>query len=95
MSLIETTETPLFNEAEIEPGWVMCAKHESWDSYKAGFISSVTPEALVVAFHPPIKNIVNHFVIKSTEAARGEWTIRYSPDLETIYEYNPEAADES
>ena len=38
-------------------------------------------------FHPGIGNVTNHFFILASEAAAGQWEIRWSVDMSEVYEY--------
>ena len=93
MSLINSDEVPVFNLSEIKPGDCIYARHNSWSGGRAGYISSVTKNRIVGNFYPGIGEIVNHFIILVSEAAAGEWIVRWSDDLISVHEY-PEVRDE-
>ena len=42
---------------------------------------------IAVQFHPGIGNVTNHFFILASEAAAGQWEIRWSVDMSEVYEY--------
>lgn len=93
MSLVVNGEVPTFNLNAIKPGDCIYAKHNTWETGNTGFVSSVTGECVVGNFYPGIGQIVNHFIIPVSEAAAGEWEIRWSNDLVDIFNY-PEVTDE-
>ena len=45
------------------------------------------PFFVAVQFHPGIGNVTNHFFILASEAAAGQWEIRWSVDMSEVYEY--------
>lgn len=95
MSLVDTGTVPVFNLKEIKPGDCIYAKHQSWNEGHTGYVSSVSEDKIVGNFYPGIAEIVNHFIILVSEAAAGEWTVRWSEDLVAIHEYpEPEVRDE-
>ena len=83
-------ESKVFNTEEIHRGTLVWAKHSSWDEALAGMVTSVTETCIRVQFPPSVQNTLNHFFIYAPEVVRGEWTIRYSDDLDTIGYYEAE-----
>lgn len=90
MELIIERSEALFDSSAIAPGDAIYAKHYSWnDGGRCGFVTSVTDKQITVQFHPGIGNVTNHFFIPVSEAVNGDWEIRWSKDLVTVYEYQP------
>ncbi len=89
MSLITRQQTTLFDLSQIKQGYLLYARHYTWEKGKSGFVTSVTEKKLTVQYHPGIGNITNHFFIPVSEAATGEWEIRWSADLTEVWEYKP------
>lgn len=71
----------------IKPGDLLYGRHQSWKEGKAGFVTRVTEKYIAIQYYPGIANITNHYFIPFTEAAAGEWEIRYSTELSEVYEY--------
>lgn len=84
------TEKPMivFDLTQIGRGCLLWGKHCSWKEGKAGFVTSATKEQLIVQYHPGIRNVTNHFIIPVSEAAKGQWEIRWSVDLSEIQTYS-------
>lgn len=87
MSLISSTQTDVFDLSVIGQGFLVYAKHYSWENGKAGFVSSATEKQLIVQYHPGIGNVTNHFIIPASEVANGEWEVRWSLDLSEVFEF--------
>lgn len=77
----------LYDLSQIHLGDLCYAKHITWEVGRAGFVTSVTEQQLVVQYHPGIGNVTNHFRIPVSEAAEGQWEIRWSADLSEVMEY--------
>ena len=90
MALIVEGSGAVFDTSAIGKGWLVYAKHSSWDEGRAGFVTAVSEEQIIVQYHAPIGNITNHFVMKASEVSDGEWTVRWSEDLTEISEYPEE-----
>lgn len=90
MSLIIEQWGTLFDLSQIKQGYLLYARHYTWEKGKSGFVTSVTEKKLSVQYHPGIGNITNHFFIPVSEAAAGEWEIRWSADLTEVWEYKPQ-----
>lgn len=93
MQIVTKKEESKFNLEEIKEGWCAYVKHSSWDEGKAGYISSLSSDIMMIQFCPGIRNISNHTSVEAKDIAAGEWEIRLSPDLKDIYEYK-ESVDE-
>ena len=93
MALIVQGSGVVFDTTAIGKGWLVYAKHKSWDDGKAGFVTAVSEEQIIVQYHPPIGNITNHFAMKASEVSDGEWTVRWSEDLSTVDVYPEEDAE--
>lgn len=95
MSLVTelVTEKPraAFDLAEICRGYLLWGRHRTWDEGKAGFVTSATEDQLIVQYYPEIGNVTNHFIIPVSEAADGQWEIRWSADMTGIKEFGIEA----
>lgn len=87
MSLINTGDSSKFNKDEIQRGFAIWARRINEPEGRTGFVNSVTDSSIVANFAPGINNVVNHFIVNAEEVAGGEWEIRYSQDLSTVYEY--------
>jgi len=92
--VIEKRET-FFDLSQIGRGYLLWGKHRSWDSGRAGFVTSATENELVVQYHPGIGNVTNHFRIPVSEVMEGQWEIRWSADMADVKEHNIPAAEES
>lgn len=86
MLLIDRQET-LYDLTQIRPGCLLYARHCTWDSGRAGFVTAITEKNLTVQYHPGIGNVTNHFHIPVSEAAAGQWEIRWSFDLSEVFEH--------
>lgn len=42
---------------------------------------------ITVQYHPGIANVTNHFFLPAEEVAAGEWEVRWTKDMKTVYEY--------
>lgn len=87
--IIEQQET-LFDLSQIKQGYLLYGRHYTWEEGRVGFVTSATEKKLTVQYHPGIGNITNHFFIPVSEAAAGEWEIRWSADLTEVWEYKPQ-----
>ena len=90
MSLIIQTSRPVFDTKEVAKGYLLYAKHRSWDEGRGGIVTSVSEDRLVIQFHPGIGNVMNHYVIPATEVDDGQWVIRWSKDLTEVWSVQPE-----
>lgn len=90
MVLITERPTAVFDLAEIRRGDLLWGKHRTWNEGKAGFVTSATEDQLIVQYYPGIGNVTNHFIIPVSEAAGGQWEIRWSADLTEIKGYGLE-----
>lgn len=87
MPLITEEAKAVFDLSLIARGYLLWGRHCTWEEGKAGFVTSATEEQLTVQYHPGIGNVTNHFVIPVSEAAEGQWEIRWSKDLSGVQEY--------
>ena len=87
MPLITEEAKAVFDLSQIARGHLLWGRHCTWEEGKAGFVTSATEEQLTVQYHPGIGNVTNHFVIPVSEAAEGQWEIRWSKELSEIQEY--------
>jgi len=91
MSLITEKPVMTYNLTQIARGQLLWGKHCTWNEGKAGFVTSVTEEQLIVQYYPGIGNVTNHFMIPVSEAVSGQWEIRWSADLSEVSEYGIKA----
>lgn len=87
MALVTEKPVESFNLTQIGCGYLLWGRHSSWSEGKAGFVTAATEEQLVVQYHPGIGNVTNHFIIPVSEAAEGQWEIRWSADMSEVQEY--------
>ncbi len=88
MALITEKPTAAFDLTQIRRGCLLWAKHFSWNEGKAGFVTTAREDQLIVQYYPGIGNVTNHFMIPVSEAAEGQWEIRWSADLSSVQGYN-------
>lgn len=84
MALIITENRPVFDTGEIARGYLVYARHRSWDEGLGGFVTRVSGDKVTVQYHPGIGNVTNHFHIPAKEVADGQWEIRWSKDMTEI-----------
>lgn len=94
MALVIEKPTATFDLSQIERGYLFWGRHSTWSEGKAGFVTSATEDQLIVQYYPGIGNVTNHFIIPVSEAAEGQWEIRWSADMADIQEYNIKADGE-
>lgn len=94
MALIIESSRPVFDTKKIEKGYLLYAKHQSWDKGRVGIVTSATEDKLTVQYLPGVGNVTNHFFITASEAAEDRWTIRWSKDLTEIGTYPEEEEEE-
>lgn len=87
MELVVERPAVSFDLSQISPGCLLWGKHSSWGEGEAGIVTAATESQLVVQYHPGIGNITNHFIIPVSEAAEGQWEIRWSKDLTEVFEF--------
>lgn len=86
--ILVDVERKEFNLDEITRGTLIWAKHRTWAEGQAGMVTEVSSDLIRVQYLPSIQNVLNHYFVSATEAASGEWEMRYSPDgLESVYLY--------
>ncbi len=86
MSLIIDSSRKVFDTTQVAKGYLLYAKHRSWSEGHSGIVTLVTEDRLTVQYHPEIGNVMNHFFVPASEAADGEWLIRWSKDLSEVEE---------
>ena len=86
MALIIDSSRKIFDTSQVSKGYLLYAKHRSWDDGRSGIVTAVTEDKLTVQYHPAIGNVMNHFFIPATEVADGQWHIRWSKDMDEIGE---------
>ncbi len=95
MALITEKQTVSFDLTQIERGYLLWGKHCTWPEGRAGFVTSATEDQLTIQYYPGIGNVTNHFVIPVSEAADGQWEIRWSENLGEVQEYGMKSGDDS
>lgn len=93
MALLTEKPAAAFDLTQIGRGCLLWAKHFSWDEGKAGFVTAATENRLIAQYYPGIGNVTNHFIIPVSEAADGQWEIRWSADMALVQEYNVKTDD--
>lgn len=88
MSLVIEKPRVAFDVSQIKRGYLLWGRHSTWNEGKAGFVTAATEDQLIVQYYPGIGNVTNHFIIPVSEAAEGQWKIRWSSDMADIQEYN-------
>lgn len=91
MALVTEKPRAAFDLTQIMRGYLLWGRHHTWNEGKAGFVTSSTEDQLTVQFFPGIGNVTNHFIIPASEAADGQWEIRWSADMTKVKEYGIEA----
>ena len=86
MALIIDSSRKIFDTSQVSKGYLLYAKHRSWDDGHSGIVTAVTEDKLTVQYHPAIGNVMNHFFIPATEVADEQWHIRWSKDMDEIGE---------
>ncbi len=87
MALMIEKSIAVFDTNQIKCGFLIWGKHQTWNEGRAGFVTAVTEECLTVQYYPGISNVTNHFSIPVSEAANGQWEIRWSADMAEVHEY--------
>ena len=82
--MLKDSAEKVFDTLLIEKGFLVYAKHKTWPEGKAGFVTSITEQEIIVQYHPGRGNVTNHFFLPSKEVAAGEWEIRWSKDLSQL-----------
>lgn len=93
MELVIEKPEASFDLTRISQGCLLWGRHFTWDEGKAGFVTAVTKEQIIVQYHPGIGNVTNHFIIPVSEVAGGQWEIRWSADLLEVQEYKAKKDD--
>ena len=79
---------PAFDLDEITRGSVVYAKKDVWDEGICGIVTEIDEDQMRIQYLPPIRNVINHCVIRASQVAVDMWELRYSNDmLETVTEY--------
>ena len=94
MELISAAGGPVINAEAIAKGDLIRAKYSAWSEERNGQVAAVTPDEIRVIWQPNIRNVTNFFTILASEINDGLWTLKWSPDLETVHTYpEPEEPD--
>lgn len=84
MPLINTEDTPVFDENEIYPRCFIRARYRTWPEARNGLVVDVSKNRISAIFIPLVHTAVRFYSIKAAEVMDGKWELQYSPDLETI-----------
>ena len=87
MELLSTTGAPGINAEAIAKGDLIRAKYSAWAEERNGQVAAVTQTEIRVIWQPNIRNVTNFFTILASEINDGLWTLKWSPDLETVHVY--------
>ena len=87
MELIGKSDAPVINAEAIAKGDLIRAKYSAWSEERNGQVAAVTQDEIRVIWQPNIRNVTNFFTITAEEIKDGLWTVKWSPDLETVHVY--------
>ena len=87
MELISAAGGPVINAEAIAKGDLIRAKYSAWSEERNGQVAAVTQTEIRVIWQPNIRNVTNFFTILASEINDGLWTLKWSPDLETVHVY--------
>ena len=93
MALVRKQPVAAFDLGEVKRGDLLWARHSTWEEGKAGFVTAAEESRLTVQYFPGIGNVTNHFHIQASEAAAGEWEVRWSEDLSKVREHGAIACE--
>lgn len=93
MSLIMDKQEKVFDCSTIKRGDLISAQHSCWKEPKSGIVSAVTSEEIKILYQPAIANVTNFLTIQADDVVTGQWKIRWSENLESIEEYDPEKTE--
>lgn len=91
MSLVIEKPRVAFDMSQVKCGYLLWGRHRTWKEGKAGVVTSATENQLICQYYPGIGNVTNHFIIPVSEAAGGQWEIRWSADMAEIKKFGIEA----
>lgn len=86
MALVKEQEYPAFDETAIAKRDLVRARYHTWDEPRNGIVVTVTPTLLQVLFLPAVHQAACYYDIKAQEIKDGKWSVKYTRDLEIIYE---------
>ena len=87
MELIGKSDAPVINAEAIAKGDLIRAKYSAWSEERNGQVAAVTPDEIRVIWQPNIRNVTNFFTITAEEIKDGLWTVKWTPDMETVHMY--------
>ena len=87
MELLSTTGAPGINAEAIAKGDLIRAKYSAWAEERNRQVAAVTRHEIRVIWQPNIRNVTNFFTITAEEIKDGLWTVKWTPDLETVHVY--------
>lgn len=93
MSLIVDKQEKVFDCTAIKRGDLISAQHSCWKEPKTGIVSAVTQEEIKILYQPAIANVTSFLTVQADDVVAGQWKIRWSENLESIKEYDPEKAE--
>ena len=93
MILIVDKQEKVFDCTAIKRGDLISAQHSCWKEPKTGIVSAVTQEEVKILYQPAIANVTSFLTIQADDVVAGRWKIRWSENLESIEEYDPEKTE--
>ena len=87
MELLSTSGAPGINAEAIAKGDLIRARYSAWTEERNGQVAAVTRDEIRVIWQPNIRNVTNFFTITAEEIKDGLWTVKWTPDMETVYTY--------
>lgn len=86
MSIIKQSDAQVFELELIGRGDFIHARQKKTGEERNGLVFKAEPEKLTVLHTPAISNVSAFFYITPAEVANGEWALRWSHDLTTVWE---------
>lgn len=83
MAILKSENRKVFDTTQIQRGFFIFGKHQSWAEGINGLIADASETELLVQFLPAIRNVTNHYRIQAEDVAGGEWELKISQDLES------------
>jgi hypothetical protein len=87
MALITSKTEELIDLTAISRGALIQAKEATWTTAKNGIVTAATAEKLIVISLADAGSMMNYFEILASEAAAGNWVIKWTNDMVTINSY--------
>lgn len=90
MALVNKTEKMTIDTSVIKEGDLIYVEYENWDEPKSGIVLFVSEDRVTFLYHPQIANVTNLHTLNAAEIAEGGYKIKWSTDMSTVNEYEPE-----